>query len=217
MGKIKAATISERFGFRDEDLKTPKHDEIMIWLDENLNDLMPLLSTLWSKLERNSDKWIQGEIEHLRRGDFNGIKKDVEVKVNEPLSPSGATVLRKEWEFPIMDRTYVIGFIDMLVTTEFNGWMLQAHVPSPYVRREKNMQQLAFEVKTTIPSLGELLRQINHYRAYFDEVSTEFVVVSPDTRWKEMLERNSVYFLEYPRKSGSTNLFSDDYEPGANG
>lgn len=36
----KAKTIAARFGFQDPELSTPRHDEIMMWLDENLSDVM---------------------------------------------------------------------------------------------------------------------------------------------------------------------------------
>lgn len=40
MSNAKAQTLAQRFGFQDGDLKTPKHDEIMLWLDENMNDIL---------------------------------------------------------------------------------------------------------------------------------------------------------------------------------
>ena len=37
--KPKASTLSERFGFQDGELSTPKHDEIMMWLNANAERL----------------------------------------------------------------------------------------------------------------------------------------------------------------------------------
>jgi hypothetical protein len=35
-----AQTLAERFGFRDPELTTPAHDEIMLWLDEHATELL---------------------------------------------------------------------------------------------------------------------------------------------------------------------------------
>jgi hypothetical protein len=36
----KPETLQQRFGFMDDDRKTPKHDEIMLWLDQNLQSVL---------------------------------------------------------------------------------------------------------------------------------------------------------------------------------
>ena len=36
MSTPKAQTIQIRFGFKDADITTPKHDEIMFWLDQHV-------------------------------------------------------------------------------------------------------------------------------------------------------------------------------------
>jgi len=53
----------------------------------------------------------------------------------------------------------------------------------------------AFEVKTVIPSLGELIRQIKMYRAYD---KSKFFVVSPDDRFVKVLNEQGIGFLKYP-------------------
>lgn len=40
MNKPKAQTLQQKMGFFDEDLKKPKHDEIMLWLDSNIETIV---------------------------------------------------------------------------------------------------------------------------------------------------------------------------------
>lgn len=43
MSNAKAQTLSQRFGFQDTDLKTKEHDEIMLWLDKSIDEVLPKL------------------------------------------------------------------------------------------------------------------------------------------------------------------------------
>ena len=40
MTKPKANTLQQKMGFFDEDLKMPKHDELMLWLDKNIEHIL---------------------------------------------------------------------------------------------------------------------------------------------------------------------------------
>lgn len=40
MNKPKAQTLQQKLGFFDEDLKKPKHDELMLWLDDNIERII---------------------------------------------------------------------------------------------------------------------------------------------------------------------------------
>jgi hypothetical protein len=52
MTKPKAQTLQQRLGFLDSDLKSPVHDEIMIWLDENVEKIInDLFFKPWPKEE----------------------------------------------------------------------------------------------------------------------------------------------------------------------
>jgi hypothetical protein len=53
MNKQKAETHLQQLGFFDDDLKASKHDEIMIWLDENIQEA---INTLFYKPFYNAEK-----------------------------------------------------------------------------------------------------------------------------------------------------------------
>jgi hypothetical protein len=94
-------------------------------------------------------------------------------------------------EKPIMqiERNYtgVVGFVDLYL--------------SGYVTRsdEKDKPQridVSIEVKGTIESCGDLIRQINFYRK-FESIKSTWIVVSPDDRFKEILKDQNIYFFKY--------------------
>jgi len=52
------------------------------------------------------------------------------------------------------------------------------------------------EAKTKLPSLGELMRQIQLYRtAFYGHV----VVISPDDSFAEILAEQDIVFIKYPQ------------------
>lgn len=260
MSKPRARTLQQRFGFMDDDLKTPKHDEIMLWLDMNIHEI--LTKTYWgTKWDKN---WVNTcqkratlaisntlqlmEKEHAEaldkinelqiravQSNFSTWERDKLDKAKELVSAYPALSIRlKEWnglgnpptvpeieidiawENPIKDKSYIIGFVDMSVEIDFpgltifgieykripsfqngkeTGFLIDMDIePEWDIIREYKQSFLHFEVKSSIPSLGELIRQINMYKAY---KSGRYVVVSPDDRFKESLKRQRISFLKY--------------------
>ena len=149
----RAKTLQERFGFVDSDLKTPRHDEIMIWLQANAE---PITDSIWKR------GW------HSPIDTYESIYH--------------ASI---EWEYPITNgQKFTIGFIDMRV--ECTACL----APGRWVQRE-----FFFEVKSSIPSIGELMRQINLYRLH--KPQGYFIVVSPDESAKEVLRSQHIHFVKY--------------------
>lgn len=81
--------------------------------------------------------------------------------------------LKIDLEHPITERNYVIGFVDLYLPT----------------------CGIAIEVKTKIPNIGELLRQINFYRTYLS--GPRWIVVSPDDRYKDILKAQGIHFYKF--------------------
>lgn len=138
--KEKVSTKSA--GFVDADIATDKHDEIMIWLDQNIENVL--------------------------------------FKLNPEISVDG---VEKQWEFVIKkgERQYtsIVGYIDMLVT----------------VRSGDYEHYLAFEVKSKINSLGEVIRQINQYKA-FCPPTVKFFVVCPDDKFAKIFVQQGIGFVK---------------------
>jgi len=196
----KAQTYQQKLGFFDEDLKKPKHDEIMYWFDKNLENI------LRTKIFRN----IQYD------EDYSPMR-NVEI------------ILEKIWERPVLPNNskFIIGFIDLLISARLSfeyeeiieydilednrttydkkyvsEWESvrkgDLKYKEPYkIWKKGNTMNLnwCFEIKTEIKSIGELIRQINTYREY---ISAPFFIVCSDVTHVNLLKAQGIGFIEYP-------------------
>lgn len=146
MAKPKAQTLVQKLGFMDDDLKSSEHDNILIWVNENILKIVNSIFTTEFKPQ----------------------------------------ILDLQWEHAIISGKFTVGFIDICVRLE-------------------NDFKIYFEAKTKIPSAGELIRQINFYKnngaSDFRDgnVSAWHIVVSPDTKYRDLLVSQNIGFLEYSK------------------
>jgi hypothetical protein len=223
------------------DLKVGKHDEIMLWLDAHIEDIinnhvMPSTHR-WSVQEINkalayvqtqqkeNQRSVEQELAYAQKNlerrraqgapnnDISDIEEEIEWhKKKERFlanfvmpTPSTANVSLKNvtWECPVKSDKFTVGFIDMRITLlvpclgisdkfSFSREQGRAYVPKWDVYHEN--YYINFEVKSTIPSLGELIRQVRLYETY---LNGKFYVVSPDTRFAEPLKKQGIGFIPY--------------------
>ena len=119
------------------------------------------------------------------------------------------------WELPIQtDGKFIVGFVDLYVEVRQPRLALAGYTyaegstgtegyrraPDPSTLRAVvsdhwKLLQVYFEVKATLPSAGELIRQIRMYQEY---VQGQWVVVSPDDRHRSILEGQGILFYKAP-------------------
>jgi len=263
--KTRSNTLQERFGFKDNDLKTPEHDNIMMWLDKNIDQVLSeLFESGWSQNvvqkysfqadefmkkkrqyfedkiikheEQNRDKLKDGNVNQSSSSligllDENGdqsYKEYVEILnhisswrgMGKPPGKPSIGVKKKIWESAISTESrnkFTIGFIDMeaivnipqlsienaYVDSRYYEDILSPKLPSWYLGEYPS--SILFEVKTKIPSIGELIRQI---RMYQEHKNGTYVVVSPDDRFEQILNEQEIWFYKCPHvsKSNAVNL-----------
>lgn len=85
------------------------------------------------------------------------------------------------WEHPVKRDNFIIGYIDLLMCR----------------RTLTGGDSVAFEVKTKIPSLGEVIRQIQTYRTTERIHDRQYVIVCPDDRFAAALKGQGIGFLKY--------------------
>ena len=140
------------------------------------------------------DSCILGEdIEYLK--DHAGAMKQIIHKVASSSSGDVETVLscekpKPEWEAPILNLSWKppvpVGYVDMAVSAGVSF--------SP----NKHNDKAAFEVKSSWPSYGQLIRQVNGYRAYSRGGFRWFVVVAPpNKRGESLLRDQDIRFIPY--------------------
>ena len=154
--KPKAKTKLEQLGFLDEQLSTPKHDEIMLWLDGNIESIVAgLFPTEWANddVQKQVRKARAVWLDRIKLGSSLSSEQATQVRLlnadiehwlishnieNErecrdrlqtylssitsgfpdpgppPMRPPCQVEYRK-WEFPVMDRSFIVGFADFCV------------------------------------------------------------------------------------------------------
>lgn len=190
---------------------------------DRINELKELIRTISStKTEiRNTQSPLIRELSKYSKDDARIEKlasalRDLEtIDLTPPSKPpvpemEGAPV----WEYPLNSadrggKPHIIGFADMLI--RYRLPRVELNLGDLSVQRFPDWQnsggplekpsyiqwtscQAYFEVKTEIPSLGELMRQLQFYRQY---LKGDWFVVSPDTRFKETLAEQGIGFVEY--------------------
>ena len=229
MAAPRATTIQQRFGFKDADLKTPKHDEMMLWLDSNVKDIA-------ARIVGFEKTWNESKVQELASQAHVAVDQErTRAKIAAEMALSaledhrsqvqandGAWYVQKrdraidwlnhviawqlgnppekpdirgqrEWEWAVVDQKYggskyVVGFVDMRITLEVPDLTMSVLSPPRTGNQDGHLPRwgclhyrkvLLFEIKTTIPSLGELIRQIRMYQTYEDGA---FYVIAPDDR-----------------------------------
>lgn len=196
MSKKQAKTLLEKMGFKDDDLSTPKHDEIMLWLDRNIEAVINE-SLLADETTTEHKRWA--------------IRQHCPQETVNLLQAQWFKCIDKTWEKPVTTRTnYTIGFVDLFA--EFRGvgfkWRETNTFPVEDVWSfEPNALWItcAFEIKSYIDSVGALIRQIRAYQVHAETTwrskpAPIWVVVSPDSRFEDTLMQQGIYHITYAPK-----------------
>ena len=230
MAEPKAKTHIQQLGFFDKDLNSSSHDQIMIWLQENINQVInnlyyePIEQWEIKNLVNSTKKKIQEHLpELIRRNKHRQEFEQYSDLINSLQEWDGSEILKRIWERPALkvysvkwetciERTgkspgdkFTLGFVDMSVSFNTVRLVIKGLPDSyidlrdisaysiPRVDSEDVYNEVYFEVKTRIASVGALLRQINFYKSH---KPGKYVVVSPDDRYKDLLASQDVGFVK---------------------
>lgn len=224
-----SSTLQSKFGFQDEDLKTQKHDEIILWLDENMKEIV------YKILDIKEEEWdsilvnnlIQEATNHMNER-VSAVKESIkkfskfltetegsnfdyytdlierhkaelsQLESWQLQSPSSKIpTIKTTWEHPVKNGNFLIGFVDMFVSISIPYHLELRNEMSflPYWDIKDTKKIIIFEVKSVIPSLGEVIRQIRMYEAFVSQA--KFIVVSPDNRFESALKSQGIGFIKY--------------------
>lgn len=198
-------------------MKKVTHDDVMLWLDAQMDEvLQPLMADvyswhpIWSQFPEGN-----GGARRLH------VEPDGTLSLNSdrPLSDQWHVkfpiwkATEKRWEAPILNGRdhYVLrmgkieGYADMLVTVSQKSAYCKDPEGIEVVKpswSKASPNKILFEVKPTIESIGEVIRQIRRYECY---VSAYAVVVSPDDRFSKLLKEQGIGFVK--ATMGQKDLF----------
>jgi hypothetical protein len=191
----KQLTLLSRMGFSDGDLTTPLHDEIMFWLDAGLRT-GDLMNSVHEQL------WEPAALQDLQRCHWSN---EMELRQSIPWKKETrekAVCSRVTWEQAVVtgkDNKFIVGYVDLAVEIVAVFPQIElTHGPAcwsvPGTANPQNPIRCSFEVKSRIPSLGEVIRQIRTYQAYN---FSHWFVVCPDDRFAAALKEQGIQFLKY--------------------
>lgn len=126
---------------------------------------------------------------------YNNIDKVIAETISKE-TDKPYVIKKVKWEHQIVyestNKTYksVVGFVDILVIVSGEFY---DHKENVVFNEER---EIFIEVKTEIPSLGELIRQMRAYQSY-GSWNTRYLIVSPDDSHAIMLNKQGFMFYKY--------------------
>ena len=159
---------------------------------------------------KNSDhdtivEWIDENIKELI-AKFHNIDYEKNRELIQERNSSNPNMFSEHgtWEKVIKSGNYTIGFIDYHI-----GFYPQVYQYNKYIHEYR--YNFYFEAKTAIPSMGELLRQIQFYKTnikHFRDSYYQIIIVSyPNPRAQRIVESQGFFWIDYPgdKPKGKSN------------
>ena len=172
MAKPKAKTLQESMGFCDPELATKDHDDLMIIHDSNIESAV---IACYPRLAEVKEFWT--------------VETKWEQVVGKHSGPSKAP--------------YIVGFIDLVahIKKDRKGYMEKFGLNHDQYYDDdhhfQGVEDIAFEVKTNLNSIGEIIRQLRVYQVHALD-KYKFCVFAPASEKSKALESQGIMFLEAP-------------------
>lgn len=197
----------QQLGFWDAEVTKPDHDTICLWAYKNAELVFRAACP-----ELFDHPWMSDEI-HVTRPHTDGAAH-AKAKAFADLNPrTDPRITKKTIEYVLMSYTghgknleKIVGYADLLLETEIPQiFTTFKENPNGYGEdefdgfalgwsRRNDAPRILVEVKSVLPTVGELMRQINLYRTAF---GGRFIVISPDDSYAQILKEQDVTFIKY--------------------
>ena len=185
----RTGTLIEKMGFKDKDIKESTHDEICLFLADKLS--------LSGFLTRHNIILINSKNSgHNRKATPDEFINNVNIEFEKAI---------------ITERGYNIGFLDILITLpDYNYEYRFVEETSKNKINPTPIRKIVIEVKSKMPSFGEIVREVNFYRCHFHKSQTRFVVVAPSCNFITQLESQGIIYMKpYWLKLSKEKLVKD--------
>jgi hypothetical protein len=213
----RAGTLLERHGFKHPDAGTPVHDGICAWLDKNMaevcGELFPqhkgtitVEEKIWEKPihkdERKSSAVVgfaDIAVKVLHRQAWRVVDDSVKEWACKP-SNNCCTVEMKDWSLDGMTSTCFEPW-HMLGNKKSKNCRVRVKTPADIRTTDKIVPEVfasvIFEAKSAIPSLGDILRELQFYKEHTTS-STKLVVVCHDDTHAPTIREQGFLFYKCP-------------------
>ncbi len=215
-----------KFWLDESDLKTPLHDEMVLWTFNNAENILINLNILpeiksyfrshygpYSRDNRNNIEWSKDNLPIIKEND----------SWHEPIMPAidEIKIITDEWklfcsekkydlnktmEYPLQGYNgFNLGFIDLLVKFSTRNKNCE------YFVNQASNCSFAFEIKPHVKSIGEVLRQFQYYKSnlhFQNEQDTKLILVTQTPGLKEIFENQGFYVVEYKKEEDKSETNS---------
>jgi hypothetical protein len=198
----------QQLGLWDPEVSAPDHDAVCLWAYENAE---MIFRAVFPDIFDHS--WRSDEIcRHGQELDNQGATTLVQVFANNNPRPN-PRIFKKTLEYVLRSYTgyqnkleRIVGYADLVIHTElplitprykasdikygndiFDGYEISWD-------SGQRAPRILVEAKSVLPTVGELMRQIQLYRTAF---SGHIVVVSPDDKYESILAEQGITFVKH--------------------
>lgn len=207
--KNRFKSLEKLWKLDDEQLKTPKHDEMVLNLltKDSLFNQIPLVKDIYDGMEL---AWLADEAHDKYLLENPKEDSDHEILDVEKRLKMGDPSIEIISEFPLFSgpNNFLIGYWDIVVN--FTSWITKKFQELNWNRWEHpdlghNLRnfvidthyptKLFIEVKPKITSFGATLRQIRTYQSYCDANERNTILYTYDTQFKEAFESQGIIVI----------------------
>lgn len=203
----------QQLGFWDTEVTNPNHDAVCLWAYENAESIVRAICP-----GRFDQPWLKDEV-YFDQANKDQSAVDLARAFTNANTRPNPRVYKKTLEYVLKSYTgyqdkmeRIVGYADLLIETEFPcvvpnyragatweaegifdgfqvGWLTDREA----LLKGREAPRILVEAKSVLPTVGELMRQIQLYRTAF---RGKFVVVSPDDSYAQILTEQDVTFVK---------------------
>jgi hypothetical protein len=183
-----------QLGLWDDEVPKLSHDVIVLWAYENAEQIVRSYLAAYPKkdyFDIINSKWTSIAITNNSGSSLGNLPPLPEKPPGFQITKTIEQVIEQHPEY-VNGRSLprILGYGDLLI--RWFAPRVEWHEGQWHVSN-RDAGCLLVEAKTAMPSLGELMRQLNLYRLVYRDV----VVISPDSSYQNILHEQGILFVEY--------------------
>lgn len=172
-------TKDTKFWLDEQELKTPIHDEMVLWTFNNIK-------TIFKKINLIFDTRQDFTAEEIKICADKGIDRKQSINITT-----------KTIESPLKGYNgFNLGYLDLLIKLKINNG---SFVITKDTYDSSSEYNVGFEIKPFVKSIGEVLRQFQYYKSNMSPF-TKLVLVTQTTGLKEIFESQGFCVFEYKKE-----------------
>ncbi|WP_449301668.1 hypothetical protein [Pseudoxanthomonas mexicana] len=204
----------QQIGFWDAEVKSPDHDTVCLWAYQNADAIFRAaypeqFGRDWTSHDLETPAYNDGQRETIVQASLDFANSTP--RPSPRVAKRSLECVLRSYTGVRNDIERIVGYADVLIETELPQVGL-TYVEQPHGYRNhvfsgceitwasNRAPRILVEAKAVLPTVGELMRQLQLYRTAF---SGKIIVICPDDRYAHILNEQGVLFMKYPSASRS--------------